>query len=138
MKRPILKLRQECFGGTLFAPHTGLRTYLDQLEFETVARRNDPVAEELLLKLGMGGELHITYPEWLPNDNFSAPDVVFFEITRACNLRCAHCFNSSGIKLVDEASLKERLKIIQDLIACGVQEIRFTGGAPTRFRRQGQ
>ncbi|MBI5449271.1 radical SAM protein [Candidatus Gottesmanbacteria bacterium] len=66
----------------------------------------------------------------MPASNFSAPDTVFFEVTRACNLRCVHCLNNSGYKLKDELPYLKRLQIIQDLADSGVQEIRFTGGEP--------
>ncbi|MBI2409648.1 radical SAM protein [Candidatus Kaiserbacteria bacterium] len=83
-----------------------------------------------MAELGMNGSIDVTTPAWIPDFNFSAPDTVFFEVTRACNLRCSHCLNASGVRSMDELTQKQRLSMIDDLAETGVQEIRFTGGEP--------
>ncbi len=130
MKETILNLRRESFGGTLFAVNKGQRTYLDENEFNMLVSRT-PSAQDFLATLGFEGELKIISPERISGNSFSAPDTIFFELTRACDLRCLHCFNNSGIKLPDELSPQERTAITEDVANSGVQEIRFTGGEPT-------
>lgn len=125
----VLKLRRECFGGTLFDIVSGKRVYVNNDEFRSIAHRrklNDSLANEL----GMSGRVSIIKPALIPSSNFSAPDTVFFEVTQACNLRCTHCFNSSGAKPKNELTMGERLLVIEDLAKAGIQEIRFTGGEP--------
>lgn len=125
-----LKLRQECFGGTLFDAVSGRRLYVDKAEFEAICKDQKLGNSLLASSLKMAGEVDIVVPDWIPEFNFSSPDTVFFEVTRGCNLRCVHCFNESGVKLMHELSLEDRMRIIEDLARTGVQEIRFTGGEP--------
>lgn len=125
----VLKLREECFGGTLFDVVSGKRVYVNNAEFKSI-EHNHKLDDCLASELGMSGRVDITKPAWIPDFNFSAPDTVFFEVTRACNLRCIHCFNNSGVKTRDELTLEKCVLVIEDLVKTGVQEIRFTGGEP--------
>ncbi len=130
MKTNTHILRRETFGGTLFETSSGQRSYINQQEF-AATKSNGTLPCSLRQELGWEDKpVHVVEPSWLPDSNFSAPDTVFFEVTRACNLRCTICFNSSGVKLNDELSLDERMDVVQDLANSGVQEIRFTGGEP--------
>jgi MoaA/NifB/PqqE/SkfB family radical SAM enzyme len=124
----VLKLRRECFGGTLFDIFSGKRVYVSNDEFENIAHNQN--LNDHLSSIGMTGNVDIIEPAWIPKFNFSAPDTVFFEVTRACNLRCVHCFNNSGSKLRNELTQEKRLAVINDLAKTGVHEIRFTGGEP--------
>ncbi|MHB8157615.1 MAG: putative heme d1 biosynthesis radical SAM protein NirJ1, partial [Desulfocucumaceae bacterium] len=57
--------------------------------------------------------------------------VVVWNITRACNLRCRHCYASSdGNTAEGEMSTKESLKFIDDLADFKVPVILFSGGEP--------
>lgn len=129
-------LRQEVFGGTLLEVASGRRHYLTQEEFTWVLRERN-VPEILRSELGIPTEhvCSINRPGWLPITNFSAPDTVFFEVTRACNLKCVHCLNDSGCKMKDELQYPEQLRIIKNLFNSGVQEIRLTGGEPMVYPR---
>ena len=122
-------LRKECFGGTLFNPKTGKRCYINQREFEEILKGVFP--QDLK---DFSSSVKVVTPSFIPEYNFSAPDKVFFEITRRCNLTCIQCLNSSGQSLLDELTLEYQLKIIDDLANSGVQEIRFTGGEPLTDR----
>lgn len=55
---------------------------------------------------------------------------VSLEITRACNLRCKHCYSDSGRQLTDELTVKEIKTLIDELAAMGVLALTFTGGEP--------
>ncbi|MFZ5595601.1 MAG: radical SAM protein [Bacillota bacterium] len=57
--------------------------------------------------------------------------VVVWNITRACNLRCRHCYsNSGGSPDADEMSTAEALNFIDDLAEFRVPVILFSGGEP--------
>jgi MoaA/NifB/PqqE/SkfB family radical SAM enzyme len=67
-----------------------------------------------------------------------SPIRVNFELTEACNLACAHCYNywgyaSTGKRLVrdrQQRDLDHFLRILDILITQGVRVITFTGGEP--------
>ena len=58
--------------------------------------------------------------------------VVFWNLTDRCNLRCTHCYSSSGPGRTTEGELTtaEAFGVIDDLAAMGVPLILFTGGEP--------
>ncbi len=60
----------------------------------------------------------------------SAPLSVLWDITYACNLRCAHCLTGSGKRLPDELTRKESFEIIRQLLDAKVFSITFCGGEP--------
>jgi MoaA/NifB/PqqE/SkfB family radical SAM enzyme len=129
MSNPSL-LRQESFGGTLFNAFSGKRTYVtidEYLQMETSGTIPENLHSEIQ---ALSNTVLFRKPQLLPSNNFSAPDTVFFEVTRACNLTCVQCLNNSGKRLTDELSDYQRLSIIENLCESGVQEIRFTGGEP--------
>jgi len=130
--KDISLLRQEAFGGTLFNAKSGKRVYVSKDEFNGIALVG-LVPEYLQQEIGTKTDVVIIrQPFILQANNFSSPDTVFFEITRVCNIKCTFCFNDSGPnhRLSDELSDENRIKVIRDLITCGVQEIRLTGGEP--------
>jgi len=60
-----------------------------------------------------------------------APFQVVWNITRACNLKCVHCYESAGAKGEDELSTEEALRGIDILADAGVLILAFSGGEPT-------
>jgi radical SAM protein with 4Fe4S-binding SPASM domain len=57
--------------------------------------------------------------------------IVVWNITRACNLKCVHCYNDSGSsKADDELSTPEAKEVLQDLARFGVPSVLFSGGEP--------
>jgi radical SAM protein with 4Fe4S-binding SPASM domain len=57
--------------------------------------------------------------------------IVVWNITRACNLKCVHCYNDSGAcKADDELSTEEAKVVIDDLAQFGVPSVLFSGGEP--------
>jgi radical SAM protein with 4Fe4S-binding SPASM domain len=57
--------------------------------------------------------------------------IVVWNITRACNLKCVHCYNDSGLeKADDELSTTEAKAVLDDLSAFGVPSVLFSGGEP--------
>jgi radical SAM protein with 4Fe4S-binding SPASM domain len=60
-----------------------------------------------------------------------APFQVVWNVTRACNLKCKHCYENAGKKGLDELSTAEALKTIDRLAEAGVVFLAFSGGEPT-------
>jgi len=60
-----------------------------------------------------------------------APFQVVWNITRACNLKCLHCYESAGTKDPDELSTEEAIRGINILADAGVLILAFSGGEPT-------
>jgi radical SAM protein with 4Fe4S-binding SPASM domain len=56
------------------------------------------------------------------------PVHVVWELTLACNLRCAHCGSRAGRPRSDELSLDEIRGVVADLAALGTREISLIGG----------
>jgi len=61
--------------------------------------------------------------------NYS-PDMAVFEITSKCNLKCIHCYSSSGKALPNELSTQECLKACNDLEKIDSKEVCLIGGEP--------
>jgi radical SAM protein with 4Fe4S-binding SPASM domain len=60
-----------------------------------------------------------------------APFQVVWNITRACNLRCVHCYENAGLRGQDELTTQEVLRGIDILADAGVLILAFSGGEPT-------
>ena len=57
--------------------------------------------------------------------------IVVWNITRACNLKCVHCYNDSGNhRADDELSTQEAKEVLRDLAGFGVPSVLFSGGEP--------
>ena len=57
--------------------------------------------------------------------------IVVWNITRACNLKCVHCYNDSGVgKAANEVSTDQAKSILDDLAEFGVPSVLFSGGEP--------
>jgi radical SAM protein with 4Fe4S-binding SPASM domain len=53
-----------------------------------------------------------------------------YQVTRACNLKCYHCFSSSAKALKDELTLEEAKKMAIELKEHGAKLMTLTGGEP--------
>ncbi len=123
-------LRRESFGGTLFFVKTGKRFYITVGEYESIVENGGLTAKLVNEFHASCSKVIVREPIVLPKNNFSAPDTIFLEVTRACNLACVHCFNSSGKAILDQLTQTQIEEAIVDLASAGIQEIRFTGGEP--------
>ena len=56
------------------------------------------------------------------------PVHVVWELTLACNLRCAHCGSRAGRPRSDELTTDEIRAIVAELAALGTREISLIGG----------
>lgn len=127
-----VNIREEVFGGTLMDVKTGKRVYITKKELKNILNKNIFPKDLQYLKKD---NLNIKFTRLTKKveNMFSFFDIVYLELTRACNLKCIHCLNNSGIKQKDELTKDELLKLIKKLSSLGVQEIRFTGGEPLLF-----
>ena len=56
---------------------------------------------------------------------------IIWDITRRCNLRCAHCYSDSAHKnYPGELTLGQMVNVVDDLSDCQVPAVQFSGGEP--------
>ncbi len=60
-----------------------------------------------------------------------APFQVVWNITRACNMKCVHCYEDAGRKDVDELNRDEINQGLEIISKAGVTSVAFSGGEPT-------
>ncbi len=69
--------------------------------------------------------------EVVPKKASERRPIIVWNITRACNLKCVHCYNDSGArKADDEVSTDEAKAVLDDLAQFGVPSVLFSGGEP--------
>jgi len=69
--------------------------------------------------------------EIVPKKASERRPVVVWNITRACNLKCVHCYNDSGPgKTCNEVSTQLAKAVLDDLAQFSVPSILFSGGEP--------
>ncbi len=56
--------------------------------------------------------------------------VVVWNLTKACNLRCVHCYASADVSATDELTTVECKAVVEDLANMKVPLILFSGGEP--------
>lgn len=61
---------------------------------------------------------------------FSAPLLVVWNYTNACNLRCEHCYQKAGKSSEDELTTEEKMKVVDELSKEYVSFLAFSGGEP--------
>lgn len=60
---------------------------------------------------------------------FSTPLVVYWNLTQACNFRCAHClYNETEYSSNDDLSTEQALNLADELIEAGVVAVNLSGG----------
>ena len=62
------------------------------------------------------------------------PEIVSWNTTEACNLKCGHCYLSAGRRGSDELSSEEGLSLIDQLADAGTKMVILTGGEPLMRR----
>jgi len=82
------------------------------------------------LRYGKQGSGH-RQGEVVPKKASERRPVIVWNITRACNLACVHCYNDSGSGTAcDELSTEEAKIVLDDLAQFGVPSVLFSGGEP--------
>jgi radical SAM protein with 4Fe4S-binding SPASM domain len=119
--RPILRYRREEFGFLAAFP-TGKLALLEP-EAEPLLKAGASYEEckpYLVTRLRIPTEFH-----------FSAPLMAWVELTRACNLRCPHCFAEAGAPREVEMSTERIFRLLDEWAAMGVFAVVVTGGEPS-------
>lgn len=133
MSNATFLLREESFGGTLFSLTSAKRDYITMQEFVEIKQRRK-LPHTVATHFGENGNVHVVcLSHRAAPKHFNFPDTLYLEVTRACNLKCTHCFNDSGKKLRRELSHVQKLALINTFARSGGQEIRFTGGEPMQY-----
>ncbi len=69
--------------------------------------------------------------EVVPKKASERRPIVVWNVTRACNLKCVHCYNDSGrCRATDELSTADAKRVLDDLAQFGVPSVLFSGGEP--------
>ena len=96
-------------------------------EEDVIEAFKDPALRRgVALVLQSIGVYGVTVPQKL-----LAPFMVVWNFTNMCNLRCKHCYQNASKPLSNELTLKEKLKLIDELDKVGVPSIALSGGEPT-------
>lgn len=65
-----------------------------------------------------------------PGFHLKSPLIVWFEVTRTCNLTCTHCYIDAGRPRANELDLSEVKEVLRDLRAAGTFSLVLAGGEP--------
>jgi radical SAM protein with 4Fe4S-binding SPASM domain len=63
--------------------------------------------------------------------HLNTPPLIWLELTRRCNLTCAHCYIEGGAARENEMPASEFYRLIDEFADMGVWAIALTGGEPT-------
>lgn len=70
-------------------------------------------------------------PEKQGEDAWRRPSLVSWNITRQCNLTCAHCYRDAGEEAdPEELSTEEGLRLIEEIAEVGFRVLILSGGEP--------
>jgi MoaA/NifB/PqqE/SkfB family radical SAM enzyme len=61
---------------------------------------------------------------------FTAPLVIVWNYTNACNLHCRYCYQNAGKTLINELSYEKKLDLIEQMAENNVAYLAFSGGEP--------
>lgn len=116
-------LRNETFGGTLYDRQLLKHQFISH--------------DEINSGISLGGINIENSEKWkgdiekVPEGLLYSPTRVYFELTRECNLRCDHCFNSSAKPILGEMNTNEMMQSLEGLRKDNIFDLRFTGGELT-------
>jgi radical SAM protein with 4Fe4S-binding SPASM domain len=65
-----------------------------------------------------------------PEFHLRSPLIVWFEVTRRCNLTCTHCYINAGHPRENELTLDEIKGVLDDLKSIGTFSVVLAGGEP--------
>ncbi|MGJ5199639.1 radical SAM protein [Bradyrhizobium sp. HKCCYLRH1030] len=136
-----LYLREEYFGGVLYDPATA--SYfnlgpehvgeLTEAARQQTARRHGSWLTGILREEQSIDLVMIRNPVARPGV-LSAPLKAFFNLTKRCNLYCAHCYNSSGEPDSPELGFADIVAALEALHRHGVFKLTLAGGEPMFHR----
>jgi AdoMet-dependent heme synthase len=115
-----LRYSKETFGYLVVFPDGSIELYRDSVRplLATAQSRDDLTLHRL--------DRFIAEPDF----HLNSPLIIWFEVTRRCNLTCTHCYIDAGRPRVNELTLEEIRRVLEDLKQLGVFSIVFAGGEP--------
>lgn len=119
-----LKCRTKCFLLSCFIRFSG--GFFGAPKEKIVAIIKDPHYRRGLASVIRGLAKYGVRVPFIPG----APFQVVWNVTKACNLKCAHCYESAGSGGT-ELGTREAIKAIDTLADAGVVILAFSGGEPT-------
>lgn len=126
--RPGLPLLDRC---KFALPHLAIslslrRAGADKETAKTKLFHHHPTVRALALTARSIAYYGLTVPQ-----RFVAPLLTVWNLTRACNLECQHCYENATHKpAADELSLGEKLGVVDELARAGVPFLAIAGGEP--------
>jgi len=101
---------------------------LDALSNEERIRMEELINYNIIRECPEGGELapHQQYRRF----SVKYREDVQLSITGLCNFKCKHCFQSAPIGKMGTISLEQLLHFADEMAACGIRKVGFTGGEP--------
>lgn len=130
-----INMREEIFGSTLLNLKNGQREYLNKRETNLALNKGVFPVDSCINSLKESPRIKFTKNSNIKENHFSFADIAYIEITHECNLRCKHCLNNSGKKVLNQLTSEEIFNLIIEFSKAGMQEIRFTGGEPLVHKR---
>ena len=123
VERSRFVIRDETFGGTLYDRNLLKHQFISRDEINSgISTSGFKVENPEIWKGNIDN---------IPEGLLYAPTRIYFELTRECNLRCLHCFNSSAKPIPSEMNTEEMMLSLEGLRKNNVFDIRFTGGELT-------
>jgi AdoMet-dependent heme synthase len=120
MSIPSIRVRKESFGYALAFATGEIGFYGDEVGPMLLAGTSLAELERHRIRtLPVTANFHLT-----------APLIVWFELTRECNLPCRHCYISAGRQRSHELSTSEVYKALEQLKDKGVFALVLVGGEP--------
>ncbi len=115
-----LRYSKEKFGYLVVFPDGFIDLYSDDVKTLLTSASTVEELEPYRLKhISVGSDFHL-----------KSPLIVWFEVTRRCNLTCTHCYIDAGRPRKNELTLDEIKDILDDLKALGTFSIVLAGGEP--------
>mgnify|MGYP001423262216 CR=1 FL=1 len=154
----FIRLREEAYGLLAFNPYLGIQECFPPDEASIVSALDGELSLTDLADAassGAGGRLAETLsklerlcaiayreaPKRSPPRIFfrdasdtglpsRAPSSAIWELTRTCNMRCAHCLNNSGSGEGPELDREGAVQLLDRLDAAGILALSISGGEP--------
>jgi radical SAM protein with 4Fe4S-binding SPASM domain len=117
---PALHYAKEDFGYLVVFPDGSINLYSDDAgtALQTATQPSDLEAYRLS-QMTVGPTFHLR-----------SPLIVWFEVTKKCNLTCTHCYIDAGKARKDELSFPEVVAVLEDLKSIGTHSVVLAGGEP--------